>query len=153
MNGPDGLHIVWALADPVEPSGWRSGQIDMIKRLLPHIRQCVRVRQSLAGAEALGETATELLDNQGVGMLYLDRRGMFVTANDLARKILRLGDELSNRGGHLRARLAAEDAKLQRMLARVVRQFGGAAASGSRAVADRPNGATHVRVNGATFGC
>ena len=131
MNGPNGLHILWAIADPVEPNGWRSGQIDMIRRLLPHIRQFVRVRQALAGAEALGETLTELLDNKGVGVLYLDRRGMIVTANDRARKVLRRGDGLSDRGGFLRARLAAEDIRLQRLLARAVRQFGGVAASGS----------------------
>ena len=134
MNGPDGLHVLWAIADPVEPSGWRSVQIDMIKRLLPHIRQFVRVRQALAGAEALGATFAELLDNNGVGVLYLDRRGMIVTANDRARTILRRRDGLSDRNGFLRARLAVEDTRLQRMLAHAVKTFGGPAASGSMTI-------------------
>ena len=48
MDGPDGLHIAWALTDPNDPHGWGSGQITLIEQLLPHIRQFVRVRQALA---------------------------------------------------------------------------------------------------------
>lgn len=130
MDGPDGSHIVWAIADPVHQDGWRSDQIDMIKALLPHVRQYVRVRHALAGARALGETMTALLENSGVGVICLDWRGM-IAANDLARRILSRCDGLSDQGGLLRARLAAEDSRLQRMLARAVGQLGG---GGQRAV-------------------
>lgn len=44
LDGPGGSRIVWTVADPVEPGGWRSARIDAIRRLLPHVRQFVRVR-------------------------------------------------------------------------------------------------------------
>ena len=134
MDGADGLHIVWALADSIEPDGWRSDQIEMIERLLPHIRQFVRVRQALAGAEALGGPLVDLLDNTLVGVVYLDRRGMIVETNARAREILRQDNGLSDRGGFLRARLAADDDALGRLLARAVPRFGGEAVSGSMTV-------------------
>ena len=138
MDGPDGLHIVWALADPIRPDAWGSGQIKMIERLLPHIRQFVRVRHALVRAEALGASFTELLDNTQVGVIYLDQRGMIYETNARARAILRQGDGLSDRGGFLRARLPADDAKLARLLARALPKSSAAAASGSMAVARSP---------------
>ncbi|MCE2484928.1 MAG: hypothetical protein J4F42_05410 [Desulfurellaceae bacterium] len=47
----------------------------MIKGVLPHLRQFVRVRQALAGAEALGASLTALLDNTQIGIIHLDQRG------------------------------------------------------------------------------
>ena len=55
LDGPNGSRIVWAVNDPVDGDGWSSAQLDSIRRLLPHIRQYVRVRQALAGAGALLE--------------------------------------------------------------------------------------------------
>lgn len=71
MDGPNGLHIVWALADPTEPDGWTSDQIRWIKRLLLHIRQFVRVRHALAGAEALNASLAELADNTLAGVIMV----------------------------------------------------------------------------------
>ena len=138
MDGPSGLHIVWALADPTEPDGWSTEQIDMIERLLPHIRQFVRVRQALVGAQALGTSLAELLDNTMAGVLYLDCRGMIVQANARARAILYDGDGLADRGGFLRARRAADEVKLGRLLARVLPRSGGQAAGGSITVSRSP---------------
>ena len=47
LEGPGGSHMTWSLADPVASDGWGSSQIAMVRRLLPHIRQFVRVRQAL----------------------------------------------------------------------------------------------------------
>ena len=138
MDGPDGLDILMGLADPTEPGGWNSGNIEMIERLLPHIRQFVRVRHALIRAEALGASFIELLDNTEVGVIYLDQRGMIYETNARARAILRQGDGLLDRGGFLRARLSAEDAKLQRLLARALPKSNAAAASGSMAVGRSP---------------
>ena len=44
LDGPDGCRIAMALGDPVGRNGWENGQIETIQRLLPHIRQLVRVR-------------------------------------------------------------------------------------------------------------
>ena len=68
MDGPSGLHVVWALADPTEPDGWSSEQIEMIERLLPHIRQFVRVRQALVGAQALGASLAATCSGSTLGL-------------------------------------------------------------------------------------
>ncbi len=134
MDGPEGLHIVWVLADPAESGGWDSERVRTIERLLPHIRQFVRVRHALVGAEALGASLAGLLDNQTVGVIYLDARGRIFEINDRARAILRQGDGLTDRGGVLRARLAVDDAKLGRLLARVLSRRGAPAVAGSMMV-------------------
>ena len=36
--------IVWVVNDPVDGNGWSSAQVNLIQRLLPHIRQCVHGR-------------------------------------------------------------------------------------------------------------
>ena len=52
LDGPDRSHISWGLGDPVASDGWGSSEIAMIRKLLPHIRQFIRVRQALVRAEA-----------------------------------------------------------------------------------------------------
>ena len=131
LDGSDGSHIAWATADPVSPSGWESSQLRLIDRLLPHIRQFVRVRQALAKAEALGASMTALLDNTRVGVIHLDRRGQIVEANDRARAILRNGDGLSDRGGVLSARVPADDARLEQLVAAALPISSALAVSGS----------------------
>ena len=78
LDGPAGSHFTWVTADPLTRGGWASPQLTLLTGLLPHIRQFVRVRQTLAGAEALGLTVTELLEATQLGVLHLDRRGVMV---------------------------------------------------------------------------
>ena len=138
LDGPDGLDIVWVTGDSAGSDGWNSAQLRMIDRLLPHVRQFVRVRQALAGAGALNSSLTALLDNAMVGVVCLDRHGVIVEANSPARAILRRRDGLEDREGYLRARVAADDVALGRLLARVVPGSGNAATSGSTAVRRSP---------------
>ncbi len=147
LDGPDGLDIVWVTGDSARSDGWTSDQLRMMERLLPHVRQFVRVRQALAGAGALNSSLTALLDNAMVGVVCLDRDGVIVEANGLARAILRCRDGLEDRDGYLRARVAADDVRLGRLLARVLPGSGHAATSGSTAVqrsSTLPRMAVHV---------
>ena len=116
LDGSDGSHITWGLGDPVDSDGWGSSRIALVTGLLPHIRQFVRVRQALVRAEARNTTVTALLDNPRLGVVHLDRRGRILEANDRARGILRRGDGLSDRGGTLRARAPADQARLERLV-------------------------------------
>ncbi|MXX11789.1 MAG: helix-turn-helix transcriptional regulator [Nitrospira sp. SB0667_bin_9] len=135
MDGPNGLDILWALADPTESAGWNSRQIKRIECLLPHLRQFVRVRQALANAQALGASLVDLLDNSMVGVIYLDYRGRIVETNDQAYAHLRDDAGLSDQGGFLRAWKPADNAKLKRLLARAIPKFrGNAGLSGSMVV-------------------
>ena len=94
----------------------------------------MRVRQALVNAEALGASATGLLDDSRVGVIHLDRRGMILAANDRARDLLQRGDGLSDRGGFLGARLSADNARLKKLLEHALPPFGSEAAGGSMTV-------------------
>ena len=148
LDGPPDSHITWVICDPVKPGSWASDQIHTIERLLPHIRQFVLVRQTLAAAEALGTSLAGFLDNTRIGAIYLDRRGVIMELNAPARRLLRRGDGLFDRDGFLRARLAADDARLQRLVGRALPDLAGEpAASGSMAVSRAPGSqrlAVHV---------
>ena len=140
LDGPDGLRIVWAFADPVEPAGWETAQIRMIERLLPHIRHFVGVRQVVAGADALGASLTQMLDNTRVGVIHLDRSGRIVEANDRARCLLRRGNGLQDQGGFLCAWLPADDARFKQLLVGALPTFGNEAVSGGSMTVRRASG-------------
>ena len=131
LDGPGGSRMTWSLADPVASDGWGSSQIAMVRRLMSHIRQFIRVRQTLVRAEARDTTVTTLLDNPRIGVLHLDRRGRIMEVNDRARSILRQGDGLSDRDGVLRAREAADRLRLERLVASALPASGAVAVSGS----------------------
>ncbi len=139
LDGPGGSNIVWSIADPVAGDDWSSDQLEMVRRVLPHLRHFVCVRQALAGAGALGNSLAELLGSTGSGVIQLDRGGRIVAANDRARDLLRQGDGLFDEGGFLRASSAEDDAGLQRLLTRALPPLGGQGASGSATVR-RPTG-------------
>ena len=134
LDGPQGANIIWIASDPVDSGGWQSAQIDVIKRLLPHIRQFVCVRQALADARSLAASLAELLDTTRVGAIYLDRRGRIVEMNDPARNLLLRGAGLSDQDGFLGAWLPKDDANLQRLLAEALPPFGSQGVSGSTTV-------------------
>ena len=147
LDGPDGSRIVWVVADAVDGNGWPSSRVEAVERLLPHLRQFVRVRQALVDARALGASALDLLDNDRVGVIRLDRRARVMAANDRARALLNERGGLWDQGGYLRASLPLEDRKLQGLLAQALPFLGGAGASGSmpvRRAAPLPPLAVHV---------
>ena len=131
LDGPDRSHISWGLGDPVASDGWGSSEIAMIRKLLPHIRQFVCVRQTLVRAQTRDTTVTTLLDNPRIGVLHLDQRGQIIEVNDRARSILRHGDGLSDRDGALCARKAADRLRLERLVASALPASGAVALSGS----------------------
>ena len=94
----DGAHITWALGDPVASDGWGSSQIGMIRTLLPHIGQFIRVRQTLVRAETRTTSVAALLDNPRIGVLHLDRRGRIIEVNDRARSDPEAGRRLVGGG-------------------------------------------------------
>ena len=138
MDGPHGLRIVWALADS-NTGDWQSGQLATVRRLIPHLRQFVNVRQALAAAEALGSSLTGLLDNSRVGVIHLDSGGRIIEANGRALRLLRRGDGLFDDDGLLRARLAANNARLQALVGRALPRLAEESPrSGSMTVARSP---------------
>ena len=117
LDGPDGSHITWGLGDPVDSEGWRASRIAMVRRLTPHIRQFVRVRQALVRAEARHTTVTALLETPRIGVVHLDRRGRILAVNDRALSLLRQGEWLSDKEGVLQARAPDDQVRLARLVA------------------------------------
>ena len=132
LDGPDGSSIAWGLRDPVDADGWGASRIRMVTRLLPQVRQFVRVRQALVRAAARNNTTTAaLLENPRIGVVHLDRRGRILEVNDRALSILRHGDGLSDREGMLSARWPADDDRLKRVVGDALPTPAAPAVSGS----------------------
>ena len=146
LIGPGGSHIVWNIADSLEPGGWASDQIETIQRLLPHVRQFVHVRKALADAGALANSLTGLLENSRCSVIQLDRQGRIVAANDEAADLLGQGDGLSDKGGSLSACSARENDMLQQLLARALPLLGVQASAGSMTI-ERPAARTRLVVH------
>ena len=141
---PDGLRIFWGVSDPVGSDGWQSDQIRLVERLLPHVRQSVGIRQALAAADALGSGLENLLDNNRIGVVQLDRKGRVMEANGPALDILRRGDGLLNRDDALDAWLPADRSRLQRLVARALPDLWGEAPSGGSMTVRRPSGRSRL---------
>ncbi|MDE0207146.1 MAG: LuxR C-terminal-related transcriptional regulator [Candidatus Tectomicrobia bacterium] len=146
LDGPQGSRIVFAFSDPVGGVDWHSDQLAMIERLLPHVRQYVRVRSVVEGAQGLGASLVGLLENSRLGVIHLDRNGQIVEANDRAHDVLRQGDGLLDQDGLLRTRLPDDNARLDRLLTQALPRFGETATSGSITVR-RPPGQPHLAVH------
>ena len=134
LDGPDGTRIIWTTGDPVDHDGWSLERVETLARILPHLRQYVRVRLALVSAQALGTTMAGLLENTRCGIIQLDRQGRIVELNERARELLRKGRGLSDIRGQLRAHIPEEDARLQRILAGALPRSGGPGASASMTV-------------------
>ncbi|MDE0051894.1 MAG: helix-turn-helix transcriptional regulator [Rhodospirillales bacterium] len=134
LDGPDGSHTVWVIADPVDGDGWSSARLGTLRRLLPHIRQFVRVREALTNAQALGSSAAALLESGRCGVIYLDPRGRIVEANGPARALLRNRDGLADAAGRLHAATPRDDDRLQVLLAGALPRFGDQGTSGTMTV-------------------
>ncbi|MYA31827.1 MAG: helix-turn-helix transcriptional regulator [Gammaproteobacteria bacterium] len=131
LKGPGASRVLWQINDPVDRDGWSSERLERVGRLQPHIRQTVRVGQTLAGAGALGATLTQLLDITGVGVIQLDARRRIVAANDRALSVLQAGDALRDKSGFLFAKAQTDDEALQAALARALTPFGNPGEGGS----------------------
>ena len=131
LDGPGASQIVWNIADSIEGGGWRSAQVEMIQRILPHVRHFVNLRQALADAEAVGLSLSRLLDNKCCGVIQLDLHGRIVETNDCAAALLRERDGLSDRGGFLTAREPSDNARLQKLLEGALPKLVGPATGGS----------------------
>ena len=147
LEGPQGLHIVWGLGDPVLSGGWPSDRVELVERLLPHVRQFVLVRQALTAAGALGSGLAGVLDNNRIGVVHLDRSGRVLAANDRATDILRSGDGLSDKEGWLGAWLPADNDRLQKLLGRALPAAGGGTPSAGSMTVRRPRGRPWLRLH------
>ena len=132
LAGPGGSPMTWSLADPVASAGWGSSQIAMVRRLTPHLRQFIRVRQALVRAQAGDTTVMALLETPRIGVVHLDRRGRILAVNDRARSLLRHGEGVVGcEEGVLQARAPDDQARLARLVAEALPTSSAVPVSGS----------------------
>lgn len=146
LGGGGTSNIVLNFGDSLEPGGWSSEQTDTIRRLLPHLRQFVRVRRAVSDAGALGSSLSALLENGRYGIIQLDRKAHIVDANDRALAVLKRGEGLSDGDGFLSATTPRDNRELQRLLARALTPLGVPGSAGSMTVA-RPSAHTRLVVH------
>ncbi len=140
LAGESDSHYTWNLGNPVSTRGWESDQLTLIKRLVPQVRQFLRVRQALVRAEARAATADSLLENTRVGVFHLDAHGTVLEANDRALRLVRDGDGLSDASGVLRASVPEDGPHLDRLLADALPRNGKVPLAGTMRLR-RPSGA------------
>ena len=100
LDGLDGLHVVWVATRLASQGAWRRAHIDALRRLLPHLRAAVRVRQALAKAEARSAALRMLVDaTPAAASLLIDRQGRVVESSERERGLLAEGRMLTVRDG------------------------------------------------------
>ena len=146
FDDADGLRLVWAIGDPVD-GGWQSDQLQLARRLLPHVRQFVRMRQALAAADTSYAGLAGLLDNSRIGIVQLDRSGRLLAANDPALDILRRGDGLLDNGGALHAWHEDDHERLQKLLRQALPRWWGEPPAGASMTLRRASGPVSLRLH------
>ena len=131
LDMPGGSHIAWGIADPVDSRGWSMSRVEVISRLIPHIRQYVRVRAALAEANALRATVVELADHASMGILQLDQRGTVLNMNKKASELIRKDNGLSCLNNSLSCKQPIVQARLNGLLASALPRYGEQGRSGS----------------------
>ena len=81
LEGGHSQHIFWLPTRTSSQGAWRPTHLRLLRRLLPHVGHGVRcglaLRESAANAQALAA----LLDDAGIGAVFLDRFGSVTAAN------------------------------------------------------------------------
>ena len=131
MDLPHSARITWQFANPINGTKWSSQQVTTINQLMPHVTHFVRVRRALIEAQALGQFSEALLENNRVGIVYLDRRGQIASANETALLELRTNHGLVDAEGFLKATKARENKLLQSLILRAIPVLGSVGDGGS----------------------
>lgn len=126
----DGTHVTdLAVLRPRDTGAVAASEQHLMRRLVPHVRNALRVKRLLAAAE----TAKPGLGRPSVGVLLTDRYGRILFVNPVAHERLVDGDALTVRYGKLFAR---NEPAQERLLAMLRRAVDGGGADGSRAGGD-----------------
>ena len=104
LEGGHSQHIFWLPTRTSSRGAWHPTHLRLLRRLLPHVGHAVRCGQALREAAANAQALAALLDDAGIGAVFLDRFGSVTAANvqgsrHLDRDLLAaLGDALDAPG-------------------------------------------------------
>jgi DNA-binding CsgD family transcriptional regulator len=97
--------------DSSEPFG--RGERRVLRALMPHLQQALRIHRRVVSAEIGRATAVEALDAMPLGVIVLRTDASVVFANGAAQEILNARDGLESVDGRLQASAPAEDRRLR----------------------------------------
>jgi DNA-binding CsgD family transcriptional regulator len=121
--------------------------IERCRALLPHLQRALRMRRRMVDLEVERDAALRALDQLPWGVVFVDQHRNRLAANRHADEILVAGDGLTARGNILRADLADETARLERLLNSALDRTGRhrSSAGGTLSIT-RPSGAHPLSV-------
>jgi DNA-binding CsgD family transcriptional regulator len=130
-----------------ESVGFDEHDVERCRLLLPHLQRALRMRRRLADLEVERDAALRVLDQLPWGVVFVDEHRNRLAANRHADEILIAGDGLTARGNVLRADLADETARLERLLNSALDRTGRQRSSaGGTLSITRPSGAHPLSV-------
>jgi DNA-binding CsgD family transcriptional regulator len=132
---------------PRQQAAFGHDDIERLRLLLPHLQRALRVHRRMAELELERDAALRALDQLPWGVMLVDEHRNRLRANRHAQEILVAGDGLMARGNTLRAELADETARLDRLLSRALDRSApqGSNAGGTLSIT-RPSGAHPLSV-------
>jgi DNA-binding CsgD family transcriptional regulator len=128
-------------------AGFDQDDVERCRLLLPHLQRALRMHRRMAELEVERDAAFRALDQLPWGVVLVDEHRNRLGANRHAQELLVAGDGLTARGNTLRAGLADETARLDRLLSKALdrtRQQG--ASDGGTLSITRPSGAHPLNV-------
>jgi DNA-binding CsgD family transcriptional regulator len=113
--------------------------IEALQSLMGPMRNAARLHTGLIGIGYRSPITHGALDHVATGIVFTHGNGRIVETNDAGEHILRIGDGLTMRDGHIGARRSFETAKLTYLIARAAAVDGGGPSAGCMLIA-RDNG-------------
>lgn len=117
------------------------GAIRLVRLLLPHIQQAIRLHRQLRGYELSESVMDEFIGHLPVGFLLVGDTGCILRMNREAERILQEQDGLSQRQRKLLAHWRPDDQQLQFLQRQALKTtFGNGVAPGGVLAVQRPSG-------------
>ena len=127
---------------PHASGAFNDHEVERCRVLLPHLQRALVMRRRLVDLEVERDAALRALDQLPWGVVFVDEHRNRLAANRHAEEILIAGDGLTARGNILRADLADETARLERLLNSALGRTGRQRSSaGGTLSITRPSGA------------
>jgi DNA-binding CsgD family transcriptional regulator len=130
---------------PRDAAAFGQGDVERCRLMLPHLQHAVRMYRRMAALEIERDVAFHALDQLPWGVMFVDKHRKRLTTNRHAQELLIAGDGLTARDNTLRAELADETARLERLLSDALDRSGRGGASGTLSIT-RPSGAPPLNV-------
>lgn len=91
---------------------FEAAEMELLERLLPHLKRAIIIRERLRAAEVKWATNRAALDRLTTAVFVISGAGAVLMMNEAARQIIRFGDALVVRHGRLGAKKPAEENRL-----------------------------------------